>query len=174
MLYFLVDQAEHRRHFVFIEACSKHLLATTQFVPLQTFYFKKNSGKTLDSDENQSEGEIGLNSVGEWWDGWSLDISGHLASRYPTTSLKNVPQDASGRTQECANIAKPRSICLTHSDVDLDFSVVHTRIFLASDIGDKKVQTCEKANIVCVNISQTSKLDDEEEELDVVQTMENH
>ena len=103
-----------------------------------------------------------------------MDISGHLASRYPTTSLKNVPQDVSGRRQECANIAQPRSICLTHSDVYLDFSVVHTRIFLASDIGDKKVQTCKKANIVCVNISPTSKLDDEEEELDVVQTMGNH
>ena len=102
-----------------------------------------------------------------------MDISGHLASRYPTTSLKNVPQDV-GRTQECANIAQPRSICLTHSDVDLDFSVVHTRIFLASDIGDKKVQTCKKAVTVCVNISRTSKLDDEEEELDVVQTMGNH
>lgn len=103
-----------------------------------------------------------------------MDISGHLASRYPTTSLKNVPQDVSGGTQECANIAQPRSICLTHSDVYLDFSVVHTRIFLASDIGDKKVQTCKKANIVCVNISRTSKLDDEEEELNVVQTMGNH
>ena len=116
------------------------------------------------------------NSVGEWFrNGWSLDISGHLASRYPTTSLKNVPQDVSGGTQECANIAQPRSICLTHSDVDLDFSVVHTRIFLASsDIGDKKVQTCKKAIIVCVNISRTSKLDDEEEELNTVQTMGNH
>ena len=145
MLYFLVNQAEHRKHFVFIEACSKHLLAITQFVSLQTFFFIKISGKTLDSDENQSEGEIGLNSVGEWWDGWSLDISGHLASRYPTTSLKNAPQDV-GRTQECANMAQPRSICLTHSDVYLDFSVVHTRIFLASDIGDKRVQTCKKAN----------------------------
>ena len=104
-----------------------------------------------------------------------MDISEHLASRYPTTSLKNVPQDVSGRTQECANIAQPRSICLTHSDVYLDFSVVHTCIFLASsDIGDKKVQTCKKANIVCVNISRTSKLDDEEEELNVVQTMGNH
>ena len=102
-----------------------------------------------------------------------MDISGHLASRYPTTSLKNVPQDA-GRTQECANTAQPRSICLTHSDVYLDFSVVHTRIFLASNIGDKKVQTCKKANIVSVNISGMSKLDDEEEELNVVQTMGNH
>ena len=102
-----------------------------------------------------------------------MDISGHLASRYPTTSLKNVPQDV-GRTQECANIAQPRSICLTHSDLYLDFSVVHTRIFLASDIEDKKVQTCKKAITVCVNISRTSKLDDEEEELNVVQTMGNH
>ena len=79
-----------------------------------------------------------------------------------------------GGTQECANIAQPRSICLTHSDVYLDFSVVPTRIFLASDIGDKKVQTCKKAITVCVNISRTSKLDDEEEELNVVQTMGNH
>ena len=102
-----------------------------------------------------------------------MDISGHLASRYPTTSLKNVPQDV-GRTQECANIAQPGSICLTHSDVYLDFSVVHTRIFLASDIGDKKVQTCKKVIIVCVNTSGPSKLDDEEEELDVVQTIGNH